>query len=104
MRQAPVGSKSRDVDPSPSPKPERISKWLIAVILAMAMVPSAICCIFFFGSLYGTFVFVLCGGVLPIIGWFLKLRQSPVGEVDRQIDNAMGKPSDDPRQMARWVP
>ena len=25
-------------------------------------------------------------------------------EMMRQIDKAMGKPSDDPREMARWVP
>jgi len=75
----------------------------MAFVFAMALIPTATCC-FFFGGFYGLAALAAFFGVSAILGWFLRKRRRHDSDTDCQINKAMGKPSDDPRQMARFVP
>ena len=75
----------------------------MALVFVLALIPTATCC-FFFGGLYGLSALIAFFGVSAILRWFLRRRRCRSGDIDAQIDKARGKPSDDPRQMARFVP
>jgi len=94
--------------PEHSPKPElpsttgRANPVLMCVVLLMAAIPIAVCWIFFFGKLYGTVAFLILMALL-LFGsrhW----RRLSDARRSRLVDNLSGNPpSDDPRQMARWM-
>jgi hypothetical protein len=73
----------------------------MAIVLVMAAIPCAICWFFFFG-LYGALGFAIFEGAFIILVRFLVRKYRP--EKAGRLDKAMGKPGDDPRQMARFVP
>jgi hypothetical protein len=92
-----------DITPEALPKKERATEVVLFVILVMVLVPSAFCWVFFFGRFYGAVgivSFVLLAGFSRR---FLRRKNLSETEIMRRIDKAMGKPSDDPRQMARWL-
>ena len=82
-------------------KRKRSSVILIFLIAIISAVPTGVCSLLFLGKFYGALAAVLF--FLAFLGWFLKIRKGGPGELDRQIDKAMGEPSNDPRQMARWI-
>jgi len=84
-------------------KPERINIVLKLIVLIMVTVPTAICWIFFFGKPYGTIALIAYFLLMPLLISLLRRRTSTEAESLRRIDKAMGKPSDDPRQMARYL-
>jgi hypothetical protein len=68
----------------------------------MGVIPMAFC-VFYVGGFYGLTLGALWFGGSAILGWFLRKRHNR-REMDRRIDEVMGKTSDDPRQMARFIP
>jgi hypothetical protein len=91
------------MNPSSPPKLERSSRFLLVVVLIMTAIPCVICWIFFFGKVYGALA-ILLYLLLAILAWLFRRRKASEAEMIRRIDKALGKPSDDPRHMARWVP
>jgi heme O synthase-like polyprenyltransferase len=91
------------MNPSAPPKPNRISKILLGIIVIMAGVPSLLCWMFFYGKVYGILGYVINFAFVAIV-WRFHRKRRIKAERMHQIDKAMGKPSDDPRQMARWIP
>jgi hypothetical protein len=89
-------------NPPDPPKPEPLSTILIFVVSIVAMIPTGVCSIFFFGKVYGSLMMAFFF-FLGLLGWLFRRRRIDEVEMIRRIDKAMGKPSDDPRQMARWV-
>ena len=87
----------------PQTKPEPINIILRLILLIMVAVPMAICYIFFFGKLWGPIAITFNLLLLPLLVWLLRRRKFSEAEMNRRIDKAMGKPSDDPRQMARFM-
>ena len=81
---------------------DRPNPALMWVVLLMAAIPSAICWVFFFGKLYGTLALLLFF-VLVLFRYRVWRRLNEAkraGLVDKLTGNP---PSDDPRQMARWM-
>lgn len=90
---------------NPPPKQEPINIVLRLILLMMVIVPTAICYTFFFGKLWGSVVLTVNLVLLPFLMRLLsRRRKTSEAESFRRIDKAIGKPSNDPRQMARWVP
>jgi cbb3-type cytochrome oxidase subunit 3 len=76
---------------------------LTIILLIMISVPIAICWIFFFGRIYGTIALVGYFLLMPVVVWFFRRHKRTEADMIRRIDQAMGKPSDDPREMARFL-
>jgi hypothetical protein len=91
------------MNPSNPTEPERPNRVLMALVILIALIPIAGCC-FFFGGFYGLIALAAFFSVSAILCWFLRIRRRRGGDTDRQIDKAIVKSSDDPRQMALWVP
>lgn len=88
--------------------PPRKSRLLIGVLVVLIgvplLTPLAICWIFFLGKVYGTLVFASNLALIAFATWFSRKHRISEADQLRRIDKAMGKPSDDPRQMANFVP
>lgn len=85
-----------------TPKPDRISQLVMALVLVIVAIPSAVCWVFFFG-VYGALAFAVFFAAVMILIRFLTRRRRP-GEMDSRLDKAINKSNDDPRTMARWIP
>lgn len=77
---------------------------LYALIAIPVATPFALCAILFLGKVYGTVAFTTCLLLMSVLTWFWRKCGLSEAEEIRRMDKAMGKPSDDPRQMARFVP
>jgi hypothetical protein len=84
------------------PKPEHISPLLMALILVIVVIPSAVCWYFFFGLFAALAFAVFFGGLFALFRFIT--RKYRLGEVESRLDNAINKSNDDPRTMARWIP
>jgi hypothetical protein len=93
-------SREVDVNPEKRSQPDGVSMLLISLVLILAGVPSVLCCIFFFGKFYGASIAAFYLVFLPLVARFLRKRQRSQIEKLPQTP----KSTDDPRQMARWVP
>ncbi len=90
---------SQKPGPQSADRPNPVLMW---VVLSMAAIPIAICWVFFFGKLYGTLALLLFF-VLVLFGYRVWRRLSEAKGA-RVVDKLTGNPpSDDPRQMARWM-
>lgn len=83
-----------------SPKQGPINFLLKLVVFIMATFPIAIFWIFFFGKIYGTITLAVYLVLMLVLMWLRRRRRITESETLRRIDKVMGKPSDDPRQMA----
>lgn len=81
-----------------------VTGLLIVLIAIPLLTPVALCWIFFLGKGYGAVVFAAQLILMAAATWLSRKRHITEAERMRQIDKAMSEPSDDPRQMARWVP
>ena len=90
--------------PTPS-KEDRIHPVLICVLAIMIVVPAGLTWIFLFGKLYGAIAFVFMLMLLVLGTRFFRRRRVTHPEKIRRIEKALsgGEPSNDPRQMARWM-
>lgn len=87
------------------PLKSRLLTRVLYVLLAIPVsTPFALCAIFFLGKVYGTVAFTTCLLLMSVLTWFSRKRGLSEAKRIRRMDKAMGKPSDDPRQMARFVP
>ncbi|HVN17537.1 MAG TPA: hypothetical protein VMU05_02165 [Dongiaceae bacterium] len=74
---------------------------LVVFVAIVVLTPAALCWIFFLGKVYAFVVFATNVVLMGIVLWFFRKHSKVV----RRIENALGagEPSNDPRQMARWV-
>ena len=88
--------------------PPRKSRLLIGILVVLigiaALTPLAIVWISILGKVYGTIVFASILLIMALAAWRSWKRRISEAESLRRLDKAMGKPSDDPRQMANFVP
>jgi hypothetical protein len=90
-------------NPSASAEPERINIVLKVLLFTMVAIPTVACWVFFFGKFYGSIAITACFLLAVFMRSLRKRRKVTEAEMIRRIDKAMGKPSDDPRQMARFM-
>jgi hypothetical protein len=79
-------------------KAERIAEVVLCVLGMVGVVIFAVWSRSIFSIIFAAVMTVL----LPFS--LLRSRKLREGEIIRRQDQAMGKPSDDPREMARYVP
>jgi hypothetical protein len=87
------------------PRKSRLITGILFVLFSVSVLtPLAICWIFFLGKVYGTLVFASNLALVTFATWFSRKNRMSEAEQLRRIDKVMGKPSDDPRRMANFVP
>jgi hypothetical protein len=77
--------------------------FLIALLWIAVLTPLAILWTAVLGRLLGS-IAIVAQLILMAVFWNFRKRGASEAERMRRTDEAMGKPSDDPRQMARWIP
>ncbi len=83
--------------PSPT-KAERVTEVVICVICVVVAIAIA--------AWQRSMFLMIFAEVVTVLVPFSLVRSRRLGEEEmmRRQDKAMGKPTDDPREMARWVP
>jgi len=90
------------MNPSAPPRAERVTGVAVTIIAMVVSIVFTIWSKSLFNRIYGGAVFLLL--LFAFLRLLLNSHKVSEAESIRRIDKAMGKPSDDPRQMARWVP
>jgi hypothetical protein len=89
---------------SPAVK-SRVFVWfLIALLWIAVLTPLAILWTAVRGRFLGSIAIVAQLIFMAAVTWNFRKHRASEAERMRRIDEAMGKPSDDPRQMAQWIP
>jgi uncharacterized membrane protein len=85
---------------SDATKVERVTERILLAIMLAVVAVLAVWSRSLLSIGFAVFVFT----VVSIGVWRKRKLKLSEEEQIRRIDQAMGKPSDDPRQMSRWVP
>jgi chromate transport protein ChrA len=84
-----------------SPGPTKAERIIEAVLCAIFVVVAIV-----LAAWQRSVILIIFAAAVAVLVPFSLVRSWKLGEDEmiRRQDNAMGKPTDDPREMARWVP